>query len=145
MRSAYGQQRAASERTRPWCQIPNREPGAIGSSWSYYLVVTKMWWSPRNFDSLWNELILISTRTGAEPECAHDGDHNSVPARPKWAGILISLAMNCLFRQYSCIILRHKQARGGIITRPFDICRWNWRTWPPIRTSDRVIVNIRSS
>ena len=50
----------------------------------------------------------------------HDRDHNSVAARPKWADILISLAMNCLFRQYSCIILRHKQARGGIITRPFD-------------------------
>ena len=36
--------------------------------------------------------------------------------------------------------MRHKQARGGIITRPFDICRWNWRTRPPIRIND-----IRSS
>ena len=44
--------------------------------------------------------------------------------------------MNCIFRQFSCIILRHKQALGGIITRPFDIYRWNVRTRPPIRISD---------
>ena len=79
---------------------------------------------------------FITSNLSFEPESAHDGDHNSVPVRPKWGGNLISLAINCLFRQYSCIILEHNQSRGGIITRPFDICRWNWRTWPPIRTSD---------
>ena len=64
--------------------------------------------------------ILISSNLGVEPEFAHDGDHNSVPARPKWADILISLAMNCLFRQYSCIILGHKQARRWthVLQRP---------------------------
>ena len=52
--------------------------------------------------------ILISSNLGVESEFAHDGDHNSVPARPKWADNLIYLAIDCLFRQYSCIILDHK-------------------------------------
>ena len=64
--------------------------------------------------------ILISSDLGVEPELAHDGDHNSVAARPKWAGILISLAINFLFRQFSCVILDHNQARGKNYPQPFD-------------------------
>ena len=86
--------------------------------------------------SLWNVPILISSNLGVEPEFAHDGDHNSVAVRPKWGGNLISLAMNCIFRQFSCVILGHNQARGENYPRPFDIYRWNVRTRPPIRISD---------
>ena len=92
-------------------------------------------WHKRNqsLPSLWNASILISSNLSLEPESAHDGDHNSVPVRPKWGGNLISLAIDCFFRQYSCIIFRHKPGSKRTPCTATMICRWNLGTQPPIR------------
>ena len=90
----------------------------------------------QSLPSLWNSSILISSNLGAEPAFAHDGDPNSVAARPKWAGNLISLAINCLLRQYSCTVLAHKLGSKLTPSTATMRCRWNLGTRPPIRISD---------
>ena len=84
----------------------------------------------------WDGSIFNNENWHADSDFAHEDNESRRPHKPKWRGGDISLVLNCVSRQYSCIPFGTRARHKLSLPARSHISRWNVRTRPPIRTSD---------
>ena len=84
----------------------------------------------------WDGSIFNNENWHADSDFAHEDNESRRAHKPKWGDGDISLVLNCVSRQYSCIPFGTRARYKLSLPVRSHISRWNVRTRPPIRTSD---------